>query len=149
MSRAKVPEWFDHRRKGGIPCFWIRGKLLNVVLALMVQGSVEKKSRFRRMLIDRSQVLAKSFEYMSRAKAKSLQGGKFMAFKNEKATGLGVLREWFVLVRWKLFNSTNALFVTCPNDHMRFLPNAESKQWDPGKIQWHMTSDVKEVAGKS
>ncbi|PNY10133.1 E3 ubiquitin-protein ligase upl5-like protein [Trifolium pratense] len=49
------------------------------------------------MLIGRSDVLAESFEYISRAKPTSLEGGLFMAFKNEVATGPGVLREWFVL----------------------------------------------------
>jgi len=30
MPRAKVPEGFDYWCKGGIPCFCIRGKFLNV-----------------------------------------------------------------------------------------------------------------------
>jgi E3 ubiquitin-protein ligase NEDD4 len=47
-----------------------------------------------------------------------------MEFKNEDATGPGVLREWFVLVCKEIFNPKNALFVACPNDHRRFFPNA-------------------------
>ncbi|CAJ2658252.1 unnamed protein product [Trifolium pratense] len=79
------------------------------------------------MLIGRSDVLAESFEYISRAKPTSLEGGLFMAFKNEVATGPGVLREWFVLVCKEIFNPKNALFVACPNDQRRFFPNAASK----------------------
>ncbi|WJX64589.1 hypothetical protein P8452_49349 [Trifolium repens] len=33
MPKTKVPEWFDYICKGGIPCFWVRGKFPNVVLA--------------------------------------------------------------------------------------------------------------------
>jgi E3 ubiquitin-protein ligase NEDD4 len=76
------------------------------------------------MLIGRSEVLTESFEYISRAKPTSLEGGLFMEFKNEDATGPGVLREWFVLVCKEIFNPKNALFVACPNDHRRFFPNA-------------------------
>ncbi|XP_039686295.1 E3 ubiquitin-protein ligase UPL5 isoform X3 [Medicago truncatula] len=78
------------------------------------------------MLIDRSQVLAESFGYISQAMPRSLQGDLLMAFKNEKATGPGVLREWFVLVCQEIFNPRNALFVACPNDHRRFFPNTAS-----------------------
>lgn len=46
-----------------------------------------------------------------------------MEFKNEEATGPGVLREWFFLVCQALFNPQNALFVPCPNDRRRFYPN--------------------------
>ncbi|RHN72632.1 putative HECT domain, ubiquitin [Medicago truncatula] len=103
-------------------------------LALMLFPDSKDEISGYEMLIDRSQVLAESFEYMSRAKAKSLQGGIFMAFKNEKATGPGVLREWFVLVCREIFNPKNALFVACPNDHRRFFPNAGEFYLD---IQMH------------
>lgn len=75
------------------------------------------------MLIDRSQLLSESFEYIANAEAESLHGGIFMEFKNEEATGPGVLREWFVLVCQAIFNQQNPLFVACPNDRRRFYPN--------------------------
>ncbi|RHN72634.1 putative HECT domain, ubiquitin [Medicago truncatula] len=92
-------------------------------LVMMLFPDLKDKILGYEMLIDRSQVLAESFEYISRAMPKSLQGDLFMAFKNEKATGPGVLREWFVLVCQEIFNPRNALFVACPNDHRRFFPN--------------------------
>lgn len=78
---------------------------------------------FHEMLVDRNQLLAESFEYIAGAEAESLQGGLFMEFKNEDATGPGVLREWFLLVCQGLFNPQNALFVACPNDRRRFFPH--------------------------
>ncbi|XP_030457018.2 E3 ubiquitin-protein ligase UPL5 [Syzygium oleosum] len=78
------------------------------------------------MLIDRSQLLSESFEYIANAEAESLHGGIFMEFKNEEATGPGVLREWFVLVCQAIFNQQNPLFVACPNDRRRFYPNPAS-----------------------
>lgn len=87
------------------------------------------------MLIDRSQLLAESFEYIAHVEASSLQGGLFMEFKNEEATGPGVLREWFCLVSQAIFNPQNALFVTCPNDLRRFLPNPASKV-DPLHLEY-------------
>jgi E3 ubiquitin-protein ligase NEDD4 len=50
-----------------------------------------------------------------------------MEFKNEEATGPGVLREWFFLVTQAIFDPQNALFVACPSDRRRFYPN-------PGKL---------------
>ncbi|KAF8031843.1 hypothetical protein BT93_D0916 [Corymbia citriodora subsp. variegata] len=78
------------------------------------------------MLIDRSQLLLESFEYIANAQAKSLHGRIFMEFKNEHATGPGVLREWLVLVCQAIFNQQNPLFVACPNDRRRFYPNPAS-----------------------
>ncbi|KAF8031841.1 hypothetical protein BT93_D0914 [Corymbia citriodora subsp. variegata] len=78
------------------------------------------------ILIDRSQLLSESFEYIANAEAESLHGGIFMEFKNEEATGPGVLREWFVLVCQAIFNQQNPLFVACPNDRRRFYPNPAS-----------------------
>ncbi|XP_042519646.1 E3 ubiquitin-protein ligase UPL5-like [Macadamia integrifolia] len=75
------------------------------------------------MLIDRAQLLAESYEYIYTADAEALHGGLFMEFKNEEATGPGVLREWFCLVCQALFNPQNALFLACPNDGRRFFPN--------------------------
>ncbi|KAK7359866.1 hypothetical protein VNO77_01831 [Canavalia gladiata] len=82
---------------------------------------------FHEMLIDRSQLLAESFMYIAQAKPESLRAGIYMEFKNEEASGPGVLREWFVLVCHAIFNPQNALFVACPNDHRRFYPNPASK----------------------
>ncbi|XP_071699945.1 E3 ubiquitin-protein ligase UPL5-like [Rutidosis leptorrhynchoides] len=87
------------------------------------------------MLIGRSQLLAESFEYISGAEPKTLQGGIFMEFKNEEATGPGVLREWFFLVCQAIFDPQNALFVACPNDRRRFFPNPASKV-DPMHLKY-------------
>ncbi|RZC46130.1 hypothetical protein C5167_039076 [Papaver somniferum] len=79
------------------------------------------------MLIDREHLLAESFEYISKADAKDLHGGGlFMEFKNEEATGPGVLREWFCLVCQAIFNPQNALFLPCEDDNRRFFPNPAS-----------------------
>ncbi|PON33059.1 Ubiquitin [Parasponia andersonii] len=87
----------------------------------------EDYDELHEMLIDRSQLLAESFEYIARADPESLHRGLFMEFKNEEATGPGVLREWFFLVCQAIFNPENALFVACPNDPRRFYPNPASK----------------------
>eukprot|EP00257_Ricinus_communis_P011527 XP_002532714.2 E3 ubiquitin-protein ligase UPL5 [Ricinus communis] len=97
-------------------------------LAMMMFPEVkEDYEELHEMLIDRSQLLAESFEYIARAEPELLHGGLFMEFKNEEATGPGVLREWFFLVVQALFNQQNALFVACPNDRRRFFPNPASK----------------------
>lgn len=49
------------------------------------------------MLIDRSQLLAESFEHIERAEAKSLRAYMMLEFKNEETSGPGVLWEWFCL----------------------------------------------------
>ncbi|XP_047971126.1 E3 ubiquitin-protein ligase UPL5-like isoform X2 [Salvia hispanica] len=87
------------------------------------------------MLIDRSHLLAESFEYIKHAHIHSLRAGLFMAFKNEEATGPGVLREWFSLVCQAVFNLQNALFVACSNDRRRFYPNPASKV-DPVHVEY-------------
>ncbi|XP_042027823.1 E3 ubiquitin-protein ligase UPL5-like isoform X1 [Salvia splendens] len=87
------------------------------------------------MLIDRSHLLAESFEYMKNAEIESLRAGLFMEFKNEEATGPGVLREWFFLVCQAIFNPQNALFVACSNDLRRFYPNPASKV-DPMHLEY-------------
>ena len=97
-------------------------------LAMMMFPEVkEDYEELHEMLIDRSQLLAESFEYIAHADPESLHAGLFMEFKNEEATGPGVLREWFFLVCQAIFNPENALFVPCPNDRRRFFPN-------PGKL---------------
>ncbi|XVE87679.1 hypothetical protein DITRI_Ditri19aG0007000 [Diplodiscus trichospermus] len=94
---------------------------------LMFPEVKEDYEELHEMLIDRSQLLAESFEYIARADPESLHAGLFMEFKNEEATGPGVLREWFFLVCQAIFNPENALFVPCSNDRRRFFPN-------PGKF---------------
>lgn len=83
----------------------------------------EDYEELHEMLIDRSQLLEESFEYIGRAEPESLHGGLFMEFKNEEATGPGVLREWFFLVCQAIFNPQIALFLACPHDCRRFYPN--------------------------
>lgn len=96
-------------------------------LAMMMFPEVkEDYEELHEMLIDRSQLLEESFEYIGRAEPESLHGGLFMEFKNEEATGPGVLREWFFLVCQAIFNPQIALFLACPHDCRRFYPNPAS-----------------------
>ncbi|KAL4398238.1 hypothetical protein HN51_002849 [Arachis hypogaea] len=105
-------------------------------LALLMLPEVKDDyEELHEMLIDRSQLLAESFEYIGRVEPESLRGGLFMEFKNEEATGPGVLREWFFLVCQEIFNPQNALFVACPNDKRRFFPNPASKV-DPLHLEY-------------
>ncbi|XP_074303234.1 E3 ubiquitin-protein ligase UPL5-like [Silene latifolia] len=83
---------------------------------LMLPNKDGNYEQFQEMLINRSQLLAESFEYIYNARPSSLQAGLFMEFKNEEAKGPGVLREWFCLVCQALFDPRNALFLVCPLD---------------------------------
>lgn len=94
----------------------------NLVMLMFPEGK-EDYDELHEMLIDRSYILTESFEYIAHAEPGSLQNGLFMEFKNEEATGPGVLREWFCLLCREIFNKQNVLFVACPNDHRRFFPN--------------------------
>lgn len=97
-------------------------------LAMLLLPEIrEDYEELHEMLIDRSNLLAESFEYISRATPSSLHAGLFMEFKNEEATGPGVLREWFFLVCQAIFDPQNALFVSCPLDRRRFFPSPASK----------------------
>ncbi|XP_034910852.1 E3 ubiquitin-protein ligase UPL5 isoform X2 [Populus alba] len=101
-------------------------------LAMMMFPEVkEDYEDLHEMLIDRSQLLAESFEYIVHAESDTLHGGLFMEFKNEEATGPGVLREWFFLVTQAIFDPQNALFVACPSDRRRFYPNPDIRDADP------------------
>ncbi|EOY28892.1 hypothetical protein QUC31_013294 [Theobroma cacao] len=102
---------------------------------MMFQEVKEDYEELHEMLIDRSQLLAESFEYIARAEPESLHAGLFMEFKNEEATGPGVLREWFFLVCQAIFNPENALFVPCSNDRRRFFPNPASRV-DPLHLEY-------------
>ncbi|KAL5701587.1 HECT-type E3 ubiquitin transferase [Ranunculus cassubicifolius] len=96
------------------------------LVMLMLPEVKDDYEELDRMLIDRTNLLSESFEYIARADAEALHGGLFMEFKNEEATGSGVLREWFCLVCQAIFNPQNPLFLACPNDHRRFFPNPAS-----------------------
>ncbi|XP_073307471.1 E3 ubiquitin-protein ligase UPL5-like [Primulina huaijiensis] len=97
-------------------------------LAMMMLPDVKDEyEEMHEMLIDRMHLLSESFEYIANADAEFLHAGLFMEFKNEEATGPGVLREWFFLVCQAIFNPQNALFLACPNDRRRFFPNPASR----------------------
>ncbi|XP_073026082.1 E3 ubiquitin-protein ligase UPL5-like [Primulina eburnea] len=105
-------------------------------LAMMMLPDVKDEyEEMHEMLIDRMHLLSESFEYIANADAESLRAGLFMEFKNEEATGPGVLREWFFLVCQAIFNPQNALFLACPNDCRRFFPNPASKM-DPLHLKY-------------
>ncbi|KAJ6852281.1 E3 ubiquitin-protein ligase UPL5 [Iris pallida] len=97
----------------------------NLTMMLFPEGK-DDYERMHEMLIDRLQLLPESFEYIGQVEAQLLHGGLFVEFKNETATGPGVLREWFNLVCRALFNPQNVLFLQCPNDRRRFFPNPAS-----------------------
>ncbi|KAG2312178.1 hypothetical protein Bca4012_026742 [Brassica carinata] len=99
-------------------------------LAMLLFPDVEEEEDYEEiheMLIDRSNLLAESFEYITEASAEELRGGLFMEFKNEEATGPGVLREWFYLLCQEIFNPRNTLFTRSADDVRRFSPNPASK----------------------
>ncbi|GFZ03289.1 ubiquitin protein ligase 5 [Actinidia rufa] len=114
-------EWFLERKD--VTDFESRRHLV----MLMLPEVKDEYDELHEMLIDRSQLLTESFEYIARADPEKLRGGLFMEFKNEEATGPGVLREWFFLVCQAIFNPQNALFTACPEDRRRFFPNPASK----------------------
>ena len=99
----------------------------HLAMMLLPQVSDDDDYLILEMLIYRSRLLEDSFEYIAHAEADTLRAGLTVEFKDEEATGPGVLREWFVLVCEAIFDPQNALFVTCPNDGRRFFPN-------PGKL---------------
>lgn len=93
----------------------------NLVLMMLSEGKEEDE--LHEMLIDRSHLMSDSFGYIGQVDAGALRGGLFMEFKNEEATGPGVLREWFCLLCRAIFNPQNLLFLPCPHDQRRFFPN--------------------------
>ncbi|RZC51205.1 hypothetical protein C5167_019637 [Papaver somniferum] len=96
-------------------------------LTMMLLPEVKANGHLFEMLINREQLLAESFEYISKANVKDLRYGRlFMEFKNEVATGPGVLREWFCAVCQAIYNPQNALYLACPDDKRRFFPNPAS-----------------------
>ncbi|CAI9756658.1 unnamed protein product [Fraxinus pennsylvanica] len=107
----------------------------SLLVMMMLPEAKDDYEALHEMLIDRSQLLAESFEYIAHADPQCLRAGLFMEFKNEEATGPGVLREWFFLVCQAIFNPQNALFVACPKDRRRFFPNPASKV-DPLHLEY-------------
>jgi len=94
-------------------------------LVMMMFHEVNSDSRYwYEMLIDRTDLVAESFEYISDVEPEELKSGILIQFNNEVATGPGVIREWFLLVCQHLFNPQNALFMTCPYDQRRIFPNS-------------------------
>nr|GFB69545.1 E3 ubiquitin-protein ligase UPL5-like [Tanacetum cinerariifolium] len=93
-------------------------------LAIMLLHEVTNDyNNLHEMFINRSNLLAESFESITGAEIAALHGPMHIGFINEEATGHGVLREWFSLVCEAIFNPQNALFVACPTDRRRFFPN--------------------------
>ncbi|XP_016491646.2 E3 ubiquitin-protein ligase UPL5 [Nicotiana tabacum] len=102
---------------------------------MMLREGSGKNEELYEMLIDRSHLLEESFEYIRHAGPRVLGRNLFLKFKNEEATGPGVVREWFYLVIQAIFNPQNALFVSCPKDCRRFFPNPASKV-DPLHLEY-------------
>ncbi|KAF8075419.1 hypothetical protein N665_1095s0010 [Sinapis alba] len=97
-------------------------------LAMMLfPDAKEDYGDMHEMLIDRSSLLHESFRYISEASPGGLHGELFMEFKNEEATGPGVLREWFYLVCQEIFSPERTLFIRSADDFRRFSPNPASK----------------------
>uniref|UniRef100_A0A0E0ETE3 HECT-type E3 ubiquitin transferase n=1 Tax=Oryza meridionalis TaxID=40149 RepID=A0A0E0ETE3_9ORYZ len=94
----------------------------NLVLMMLPEGK-DEYGELHEMLIDRQHLLDESFEYIIQARPSELRSGLFMEFKNEEATGPGVLREWFCMVCQALFSPQQVLFSPCPSDRQRFFLN--------------------------
>uniref|UniRef100_A0A804QCX6 HECT-type E3 ubiquitin transferase n=2 Tax=Zea mays TaxID=4577 RepID=A0A804QCX6_MAIZE len=107
-------------------CFEARRSL---VFMMLPEGK-DDFGELHEMLIDRSHLLDESFNYIAQAEQAELHGALFMEFKNEEATGPGVLREWFCLVCQALFSPKQVLFSPCPEDKRRFYLN-ESQEHVP------------------
>ncbi|KAK4797605.1 hypothetical protein SAY86_029931 [Trapa natans] len=105
------------------------------MVMMMFPEVVDDFDEQNEILIDRSQLLTESFNYVSMVDPESLHGSLFVEFKNEEATGPGVEREWFYLVCQALFSQHNDLFIACPNDCSRFYPNPASKP-DPLSLKY-------------
>uniref|UniRef100_A0ACD5XV35 Uncharacterized protein n=1 Tax=Avena sativa TaxID=4498 RepID=A0ACD5XV35_AVESA len=110
----------------------------NLVLMLFSEGK-DDYGELHEMLIDRSHLLDESFEYITQARPSELHSGLFMEFKNEEATGPGVLREWFCMVCQALFSPQQVLFLPCPNDQRRFYLNGTSAV-DPLHLKYFIFS---------
>ncbi|KAI3735148.1 hypothetical protein L6452_14636 [Arctium lappa] len=93
---------------------------------VMLLFPMDEYDDIHEMFIDRSRLLTESFEYVANEEPERLRGELIMEFKDEEATGQGVLREWFFLLSQEIFNPKTGLFVACPNDPRRSFPNPSS-----------------------
>ncbi|KAI3930458.1 hypothetical protein MKW92_000731 [Papaver armeniacum] len=93
------------------------------LIATMFPEVKHESEKLHKILIDRSMLLTQSYERIAHVKARSLRNGLFVEFKDELATGHGVLREWLLLVCQALFSPENSLFLECPEDRHRFFPS--------------------------
>ncbi|KAI3840103.1 hypothetical protein MKX03_003559 [Papaver bracteatum] len=93
------------------------------LIAAMFPEVRHDSGKLHKMVIDRLILLTQSYERIAHVKARSLQNGLSVEFKDEVATGHGVLREWFLLVCEALFSPENSLFSECPEDRQRFFPS--------------------------
>uniref|UniRef100_A0A7N0UC86 HECT-type E3 ubiquitin transferase n=1 Tax=Kalanchoe fedtschenkoi TaxID=63787 RepID=A0A7N0UC86_KALFE len=96
-------------------------------LAMMMFPHLSDEDEFPTGLIRRSNLLDDSFGHIAQTHAEHIRDGVSIKFRNEEATGPGVLREWFILVSKELFNPHNALFMANTNDHRRLYINPASK----------------------
>ncbi|KAI3893402.1 hypothetical protein MKX03_029037 [Papaver bracteatum] len=93
------------------------------LMVMMFPEVKDDNGKLHKLLINRSLLFKESFELIAHVSPKSLHNGIFVEFKDEVATGHGVLREWILLVCQALFSPENSLFVECPGDRRRFFPN--------------------------
>ncbi|XP_026430324.1 E3 ubiquitin-protein ligase UPL5-like [Papaver somniferum] len=93
------------------------------LMRMMLPELEDDGRELHKILIDRSHLLKESFEHIILVKAGSLHNGLSVEFKDEVATGHGVMREWLFLVCQALFGPEYSLFVEYPEDRCRFFPN--------------------------
>ncbi|RZC75842.1 hypothetical protein C5167_001045 [Papaver somniferum] len=93
------------------------------LMVMMFPEVKDDNEKLHKLLINRSLLFKESFELIGHVNPKSLHNGIFVEFKDEVATGHGVLREWLLLVCQALFSPENSLFQECPEDRRRFFPN--------------------------
>ncbi|KAF3657769.1 hypothetical protein FXO38_13544 [Capsicum annuum] len=73
------------------------------------------------MLINWTQLLEESIEFIGDMDPTLLRGDLFMGFKNEATTELGLLKEWFSFVCWETFNPESA--------HRRLISGNANHLW--------------------
>ncbi|KAI3930461.1 hypothetical protein MKW92_000734 [Papaver armeniacum] len=83
------------------------------LIVSMFPEVMHDSEKLHKMLIDRSTLLAQSYERIAHVKARSLRNGLFVEFKDE----------WVLLVCEALFSPANSLFLECPEDRHRFFPS--------------------------
>ncbi|PHT32709.1 hypothetical protein CQW23_29046 [Capsicum baccatum] len=97
------------------------------------------------MLINRSQLLEESIEFIGDIDPTLLRGDLFMGIKNEETTELGLLKEWFSFVCWEIFNPECALFaasqMTIEGGSPRLSENEDSEERFEGHLDRTCTKD--------